>query len=163
MQQGEQHEQDARQENRGAGQHDAKDGEHRAGHQEQGPPAAPRGAREPHHRAGAGSCIRLVSRVSRSMPAPSFCGRHQILPRNVVVPRLQDNRPTMTRQDPGIAGLRANGLPQMMMQRSAAALRVLRSVQIRLTKPPGHAADARRPWAHLIAAKEHVRDKSADA
>jgi hypothetical protein len=54
MQQGEQQEQDAREEDRAAGQHDPKHGEHRAGNQQQGPPAHAHGACEPHHPAGPG-------------------------------------------------------------------------------------------------------------
>jgi len=57
MQQGEQQQQDARKEDRAAGQHDPKHNEHHAGNQEQGPPARAHDACEPHHPAGPGRFI----------------------------------------------------------------------------------------------------------
>ena len=62
MEQGDQQEDDARQENRAAGQHDTQEGQHRASKQEQGPPAGPRGAGEPQHRSGAVRSIRAGAR-----------------------------------------------------------------------------------------------------
>jgi hypothetical protein len=62
-----------------------------------------------------------VSRVSTSIPAPSFCGSHQILPGNVLVPCLQDNRRlAITRQDPDVAGAH---LLELAGELATAALR----------------------------------------
>ena len=99
MEQSEQQEQDARDKDRAAGQHDPEDGEHRAGNQEHSPPAGSRGVCEPHRPAGTGRRIwaDVCGRI-KEHPGPLLLSGHQILG-NVLVPCLQDNRLTLTRQD----------------------------------------------------------------
>jgi hypothetical protein len=88
VQQGEQQEQDARKEDRTAGQHDPKHDEHRASNQQQGPPARAHDACEPHHPAGPGRYTQAdVRGCVQEHPGPLLpVGSHQILPGNVLVP-----------------------------------------------------------------------------
>ena len=104
MQQGDEQEQDAREEDRAAGEHDTQEGERCAGNQEHGPPAGPRSAGEPHHWSGAGRCILsgAAERVTdvNEHPGPFLhAGSHQALRGKLLVSCLQDNRLTMTGQD----------------------------------------------------------------
>ena len=93
MQQGKQQEQDARDEDRAAGQENTDEGEHCASKQEDGPPAGLHGAHGPNRLPARADAFGPASAgVSRSISAPSFVpGSHQTLPGNVLVPCLQDN------------------------------------------------------------------------
>lgn len=109
MQCSEQQEQHARDEKRGAGQHNTEEGEHRASEQQYKPPAPPRGSRESHYPADAGSCIRADVRGRivdcTEHQAPPSCREPEALPRTYSFSCLQDNRLTMT----GTAECRASG------------------------------------------------------
>jgi hypothetical protein len=145
MQQGEQQEQDARDEDRAAGQENTQKGERCASEQEDGPPAGPHGVRGPRHRSGAGGCLRagVCGRVTdvQEHPGPFIRpGSHQAPPGNVLVPCLQDNRPTRTGQEqmspaPGPNAPQVRGWPGQQPHRQQAVTSAWDDEPVRIRLP----------------------------
>jgi hypothetical protein len=104
MEQGEQQEQDARDEERAAGQENTQQGEHGASEQEDGPPVGPHDASGPRHHPGAGRRLRagIGGRVTDVVGHPGSLlrtGEPSGCAGNVLVPCLQDNCLTATGQE----------------------------------------------------------------
>jgi hypothetical protein len=162
IERGGQQEQDARDENRAAGQRDTKDSEHSASNQEQDPPAGPHGASEPHHLAGAGRRIRadVGRRVTDVIEHPSpllRVGSHQSLLGAYLLPAC---RITVIRYQP------ARGFLPRVQPPGHAARQTRVAARLRDVEQACRTANDRDVvvmWAELARAlcpEEHANDKN---